>query len=283
MSGFALAWGVGGLLLAMALEGPAAQSRAVAELDHVPLAVRDLGQASADWRAMGFTLKAGRHHANGIRNAHVKFPDGSGIELITAGDAVDRLTARYLAFLARGNGPAFVALRAPDTARLTAALERAGCSFARDGDVIEFRHPRLEYLFAVRGNRSPTDRPEHCDHANGTTGLRAVWIAAPDGERLERVLAQLGGTVARRTVAAPDPVAAAVVALGAGEVVIVPASSQLTAGRPIVGASFTVRDIDVLARQLSAARVAARVEQAGSRRVLVPPDAAHGLWLEFRE
>jgi len=68
----------------MAAAGPAAPEPVVRGLDHVPLAVKDLEQAKADFEALGFALKPGRPHDNGLRNAHVKFPDGTEIELITA-------------------------------------------------------------------------------------------------------------------------------------------------------------------------------------------------------
>jgi hypothetical protein len=51
----------------------------IAGIDHIPLAVRDLEQASDAYRSFGFTLKPGRLHDDGIRNNHVKFKDGSGI------------------------------------------------------------------------------------------------------------------------------------------------------------------------------------------------------------
>jgi catechol 2,3-dioxygenase-like lactoylglutathione lyase family enzyme len=56
----------------------------LAGLDHIPIAVRDLEQASRRYQALGFSLKPGRVRANGIRNQHVKFPDGTELELITA-------------------------------------------------------------------------------------------------------------------------------------------------------------------------------------------------------
>jgi hypothetical protein len=44
-------------------------------LDHIPLAVTDLVVAAERYRQLGFTLKQGRPHENGIRNQHVKFRD----------------------------------------------------------------------------------------------------------------------------------------------------------------------------------------------------------------
>ena len=84
-------------------------------LDHIPVAVRDLEAASATYRALGFALKPGRPHANGIRNAHVKFPDGAGIELLTVPSAVDPLSTKYFDMIRAGEGPAFLSFHARDT------------------------------------------------------------------------------------------------------------------------------------------------------------------------
>src|SRR4030095_13804928 len=84
-----------------------AQDAVVRGLDHIPLAVRDLEQSQADFEALGFVLKPGRPHANGLRNAHAKFPDGTEIELITAVSASDALSSDYVDWLKQGAAPAF--------------------------------------------------------------------------------------------------------------------------------------------------------------------------------
>ncbi|HEX8906001.1 MAG TPA: VOC family protein, partial [Longimicrobiaceae bacterium] len=57
---------------------------AIARVDHVPVAVRDLEAAVRDFAALGFSFKPGRPHPNSILNQHVKFRDGTEVELITA-------------------------------------------------------------------------------------------------------------------------------------------------------------------------------------------------------
>ena len=274
--------GVGALLLVAPSVGPAGAPGPIVGLDHIPVAVRDLDQACATYRALGFVIKPGRPHTNGIRNAHVKFPDGSGIELITAGAAVDGLTTRYVQLIAQGEGPAFLALRARDPDRLVAALRSGGFPFSRDGDLTELRQPGLDWLFVVRDNRSPTDRPEHFDHRNGATALRAVWIATDAGAELERFLAHLGGVSTRRLMSVPDPVTVPLVAVDRGEVAILPASRQLNAGRPIVGVSLHVDRVELVGRQLSKAGFTPRVHTGAAPRVVVAPGETHGIWLEFR-
>lgn len=226
-------------------------------LDHVPVAVRDLDAAATMWQSLGFTLKPGRAHANGIRNLHAKFADGTEIELITAAEARDELSAHYVDFLRDGDGGAFLALH-------------AGAGF-RTPPSLPLDHP-LGWIFFGQLNRSPTDRPEHFVHANGAQTLQAVWLAAPDHgellELLERYDARPcdGGT--RVPLAASD------------ELRLLPPDTSLPPGRRILGVSVTVADLDRAVEVLAAAGVPA---QARGESVLVAPLHASRVWLELRE
>jgi hypothetical protein len=64
-------------------------------LRHVPVAVADLNRAASDFERLGFALKVGRPHDDGIVNRHAKFTDGTEVELITAPAATDALTGHY--------------------------------------------------------------------------------------------------------------------------------------------------------------------------------------------
>lgn len=271
-----------GVLAAMLSPSSAAQRPATIGLDHIPVAVGNLEGACATFAGLGFALKSGRAHANGIRNAHVKFPGGAGIELLTAPKAVDVLSAHYVDLLRAGEGPAFVSFHARDTQQLHAALREGGYEFRQDGEITELLLPEFAYLFMVRDNRSPTDRPEHFAHANGATALSAVWIATENGNALARLLVQLGGRQGRRQVLAPDPVEATVVSLAEGEVFILPKHRQVLDGRPVIGASFSVPDLSVVRRTLVKAQIKSWKGTGTSERVVVEPTIAHGMWLEFR-
>ena len=250
-------------------------------LDHIPVAVRDLEAASATYRALGFSLKPGRPHANGIRNAHVKFPDGAGLELLTVPAAVDPLSTKYLDMIRAGDGPAFLSFHARDTNALHAALRAGGYAFRDANGMTDLSAPPFGFLFWIADNRSPTDRPEHFAHPNGATALGAVSIATDDGDTLARLLVALGGRQEHREVLAPDRVEATVVKLAEGDVVILPARHQLLPGRPIIGASFRVKDLATVRRALAAGRVSPRPGLELAERLVVEPSKAHGLWLEF--
>jgi catechol 2,3-dioxygenase-like lactoylglutathione lyase family enzyme len=229
---------------ALALASCSAWAGTVEGLDHVVVAVNDLAAAVADYRALGFAIKPGRPHDNGIRNFHVKFSDGTEIELLTAPQSRDALTATYRQHLAEGDGPAFVALYAPHGRVPTG----------------------LPFVFLGSRNASPTDLPEHFAHPNGARSLIAVWLAAADTRSLSQALEGLGGR----------PIGGAV-KFDQGEVVLLRQASH----RPIVRAVVAVDDVGAARRYLRAMDIAVDDESEGS--VVLPRALTHGLVVELRE
>ena len=69
-------------------------------LDHVIVAVRDLHRAVEDWESIGlFATDGGTHPEVGTRNALVRFPDSSFLELMAIEDR-EKLQARAPRLLA---------------------------------------------------------------------------------------------------------------------------------------------------------------------------------------
>jgi catechol 2,3-dioxygenase-like lactoylglutathione lyase family enzyme len=239
----------------------------IAGLDHIPIAVNDLEAAADRYRSFGFVLKPGRPHDNGIRNQHVKFPDGTELELITAPAARDALTQTYRQHLAVGDGPTFLALYAPE---LAGSRERL-----KD----------LDYIFFGTRNHSPTDRPEHFAHPNTADSLISVWLAGADLSGERRLLESLGARLEVRDVLVPDAVTATVARLPEGQVVFLPRDRQLVPDRRIVGATVRVRDLGVARRTLERLPAAAGAVKSSSNgsRVFLPPSLTHGIWLELCE
>ena len=256
---------------------------ALVGIDHIPLAVNDLERAAATYRALGFTIKPGTVDSNGILTSLIKFPDGSGIELITASEAVDGLTEKYRQLLEAAEGPAFFAMHTRDTDKFIAALNTAQLDFSESDGVVEPGARTFDYLFFGRDNRLPTDRPEHFTHGNGATAMARVWIATDKSAELQQLLVTLGGEATSRTVYTPDKARAKVVAVTNGEIVILPKSHQLTKNRPIIGATFNVTDISLLERRLQSANIAFTKGGTENLSLIVAPPETHGMWLEFRE
>jgi catechol 2,3-dioxygenase-like lactoylglutathione lyase family enzyme len=201
--------------------GATAPTASSISLDHVVLAVNDLEAAAAKFRSFGFALKPGRLHDNGIRNEHVKFKDGTELELLTAPEARDDLTTRYRKHLAAGDGPAFLAL------------------MVRGAPAPTDRPP---YIFFGGRNASPTDTPEHFAHANTAESLVAVWLAGADFRR-ERALLERFGVKKDPKPLRVLGVEADVMRLADGGVIyFLPERLRVHRDRPIVGVTFRVTD-----------------------------------------
>lgn len=257
-------------------------------IDHIPVAVRDLDRASEHYRSLGFTLKPGRLHSNGIRNNHIKFPDGSGIELISPpAKPVDELTADYAARIVEGDGPAYLSFHARNPEKLVAALRSASIGFKKQDDFITLPDPRLQFLFFDQDNRSPTDRPEHFAHANTAVAMTGVWLAVDDTtqQSVAKLLLALGSVVSSKTVFVPCATKADVWTVQNGLIVLLPKSYELHPGRPVVGVDFQVRDFAAATRYLPSRPISscANSKESGPRRLFMPPTGANGLWLEFHE
>ena len=257
-------------------------------LDHVPIAVRDLERARRHWsQDLGFTLKPGRVHENGIENAHIKFADGTALELITASRPGDALAASYIALLEKGEGGAFLALEPADFAQVETAISKAGHAY----DVITGPYYRwltfsegtpLDYLFFNRITNVPVDSPEMLRHANGALGLGAVWIAGDRAAGTRQLLAAIGTGESGGTVVLPGGRVADRVRLDAGELYLFRGGQG---DHPAVaGITIRVPELAAVRRALGTDTSAfTSGEDARGRFLRVTPEHANGVWLEFLE
>lgn len=244
------------LFLVFCCSVPASAQQGVLGLDHIPVVVKDLDRAKQDFMKLGFTLKPGRLHDNGLRNEHVKFDDGTEIELITPTDASDALSSQYVDWLREGDGA------------VSLGLFRPGKPPA----------PPPGVFFAGR-QKSTTDLPEHFDHPNGAVTLSAVWLAgSPVAQKLSNLP---GAKVVQAPFCAPFGFGNKVVRWKEGELFLLPESQQIVPGRPIVAATVTVRSLAAVQGVFAATRTKARPAPGCARNSLWVE--THGLWLEFFE
>lgn len=250
---------MGRLLLALLLvvtSAASASAQQVLGLDHIPVVVKDLARAKLDFEKLGFTLKPGRPHDNGLRNEHVKFADGTEIELIAPDGAHDELSAKYVEWLAEGDGP------------VSLGLYRPGKTSA----------PPPGVFFGSR-QKSPTDLPKHFDHLNGALTLSSAWLA---GSPVETTLARLpGAKILRTPFCAPFGFGTTIVQWKEGSLLLLPKSQQIVPDRPIVAATVTVRSLLTVQGVFAATKTNARPSVGCARNSLWVE--THGLWLEFLE
>jgi hypothetical protein len=252
-------------------------------LDHLTVAVNDLDRARSRFESMGFTLKPGRPHSNSIRNVHAKFGDGTEIELITAAEPRDSLARDSLALMAQGDGGAFVALRSPAVDEVARRYKANGLSgrISHDGGDRWIAQPRgtaLRFLWVQEIARPTIDPARFVTHANGAARLSAVWIDSSLAKALEPLRRAHGAPAVER----PWPRGRSREIRLSGGALYCVAGRAARPSRPILGATVEVRDIAAVESLLRTAGIRGehRRDERGAT-VLIAPDAANGIWLEF--
>ncbi len=227
-------------------------------LDHVVFATNDLDATAQRFRSFGFTLKLGRPHDNGIRNQHVKFADGTELELLTAPEARDELTTKYRQHLAEGDGPAYLALMVR-------------------GEPAPAEKP--SYIFFGSRNASPTDLPVHFEHANTAHSLIAVWLSRRDFKAEKTLLARYNAKDRERR-SMIGHVAQVVELAEGGALYLLPHAAGPIADRPIVGVTLAIRSISTAENALRQAGVVYATDYQRGSILLTPPETG-GLWIEL--
>ena len=175
-----------------------AQDRSPAvRLDHIIIVVPDLDSAAAPLARLGFRFKPGRLHSSNLINRHIKFRDGTGIELMSlAGPPKDSMAMRYRALLDRGPGGAYVALRTDSLELVALAAHRLGLETRRTSlgpwQFLGFPGPSdASAVFFVAGGAAASDPDSVLAHPNGALSLEEAWVEG--GPLLDSLMSAVGG------------------------------------------------------------------------------------------
>ena len=110
-------------------------------IDHVIVSVSDLEKSSRVFEKLGFKVKPGTLHKNGIINSHIKFSNESAVELISIqGSPGDELAKRYQTKILQGGGGTFIALRGIPFHKLATILNDLNIEFHW------LKHPLWDYI-----------------------------------------------------------------------------------------------------------------------------------------
>ncbi|WP_428273848.1 VOC family protein [Candidatus Palauibacter sp.] len=175
-------------------------------LDHVPIAVGDLGALSQRLTdEFGFRIRSPEPDENGLATASIPFGDGTRLALRTmqpasalGPDAPGAVEAqRYADLIADGGGGAYLAFSGPAPAGVLEIAgelepELAAVSAGAGGRVAFPRGHPLHPVFFVTSDRESVTSADAAPHPNGARGLEAVWVMVEDPERLTRFLLAFG-------------------------------------------------------------------------------------------
>lgn len=248
-------------LIFLILESGLAQSRLIdTSLDHITLAVSDLNKATKTYSDLGFTPKDGSLHKNGLLNKHLKFKDGSSLELMTVqGNPSDAKAKAYQDFLNEKEGAIYLALKAPFDKVMKYADSLYLSYSVIDEDLfsyITFENKGVSSFYFI-GYTNPISDPDYATtHSNKVTGIKAVWITA--SPMFKELIIALGADF-RGTLRTPDNKENVVYRLNGYDFIIDDSTQE---DSKIMGIQFDSSDIFSLE--------------------WLPPSENHGVWITFR-
>lgn len=279
---------------------------AITGIDHAQIGVADLARAAEAWRRLGFTLTPQGRHVGRPTGNHCVMLDHDYVELIGIVDPSGPHSRLADLLAEKGEGLIGLAL-APTTADAAAAqFASAGVAahpsglerpvIAPDGNEALARFARVEIdqaatpdfrLFACEHlTRELVWRPEWTHHANTAVGIAGVTVLSANPPALADAYARLFGA---GSLTMTDDVLTVFVgrtpvlfATPADAETMFPTLAGDIGGPLPRGFALTleVADIDAAARHLAGAGV--RFAQDGAGRLVVPPEAATGVLVEFR-
>jgi catechol 2,3-dioxygenase-like lactoylglutathione lyase family enzyme len=271
--------------------------------DHCMILVRDLAQAAACYRGLGFTLTdRGEHPAFGTAN-HTIMLDGNYLELLTV-ERVTPASGARAEILRHGEGAYGVALATEDSDAIHHALADRGItvdppvSFVRpvllpDGmrdarfRIVQFPPvPALPNLFVCQHfTRDLVWQPEWMAHPNGALRVSEIILSHADSATLSADYARVFGREAIETTAHGWRMALGNVCLSVnppaaltGRFAGVVLPNELDAW--FAGLAIAVRSLDVFVAALRSSSIPYVTLAEG---IVVPPAAANGTLLLFHD
>jgi Glyoxalase-like domain len=271
-----------------------------ATLNHVVIAVHDLDAAGKVYSTLGLAVLPGGRHPTGTQNAIVRFSDRAYLELISPYDANLSDGKEVAEFLGKGEGAIAAGLEIDSAESAARDLRATGLKVRGPtaGTILlpgETQAPprwwTVEYedevaarpVFLIQYISAPP-RPAPA-HANSASTLAALLVAVSDMEKAAAAYGNIGW-IGDREIDMPEFGAAAKqIALKSGSILLLRATdpSGPTArrlkqrGEGILGVRIGVTDLGKARSSVGNNNVS-----ANDQSVLVSPESAAGVWLQFQ-
>lgn len=151
-------------------------------VDHVIYLVKNIDSAKLEFKNKGFTLKTGTKHENGITNAHIKFENGTALELLSLyKEPTAPLSKNYFQMLAQGEGLVYIAFSGIELSIASQYLTGLGIAYktaeSRLWNYLSFpEHSSLSSFFIIAYKLDFSENPKFLQHPNGALGIASITI-----------------------------------------------------------------------------------------------------------
>ena len=247
-------------------------------IDHISIAVQELEGTILDFQQLGFTIKPGRLHKNSINNAHIKFADGSALELITASEPKDKLAAHYLHFLKNGDGAAYLALSMKNPALLAKILTDLNPILVKGSYYQWLTFPEespLSYIFFIKYTSPLNEEKAYFSHENSVSAIQSIMLTKPDFQAEKSLFRNMGFRISQSEANQNHQI----VNLGDHDIIMneVPDAKN---DRAIIGVTLQLEEMDSLTKILENS---IEIPSAPVGTISLTKEICHGIEVAFNE
>ncbi len=164
--------------------------------DHILIGVKNLEKQTETFRKLGFSIKKGKQHKNGIKNNFIEFGDSSEIELIEVQQASDKLSEKYKKLIDKNIYGLQFALRVNNVKKLKDNFSKLNSDFTilsvnKDYSILSKNKmdkglPVFFIQYNIDNNNTLTS------HSNGSKGIYSIWLSTNDIKNTAQKLSDMG-------------------------------------------------------------------------------------------
>lgn len=167
-----------------------------AKLDHVIIGALNFQETSIFFNNLGFSIKDGYKHKNGISNNFIEFIDNSEIEIIEISESSNTSSENYKSFIdAKISGLQF-AIRVNEIKQLKLSFEKLNFPFIyldknKAYSTLSSKSINTELpIFFIKYNKENNNT--EVNHTNKTKGIKSIWFETKDIKKSAGQLVDFG-------------------------------------------------------------------------------------------
>lgn len=153
-------------------------------LDHIILGSKNLSNSELFFnKALGFSVKKGKPHKNGIENLFIEFADSSEIEILSVDIPRDPLAKKYKIQLENENLGLQFAIRSNSIDQLANNFKSISSDYSiltkqNNYSTLSKNNTSEDFpFFFIQYKNNPTGNVKH---DNKTSGISSVWLSTPN-------------------------------------------------------------------------------------------------------
>jgi hypothetical protein len=252
--------------------------------DHLIIGTANISE-SANFFAdvLGFTIKNGRQHSNGVNNLFIEFKDNSELELISVIDPKDNIARKYRSLIEHKKYGLQFAMRTDRLNEVISHFSNLNSDYNKIHENENYSvlskseyDAKLPLFFMKHKNQNFNTET---DHQNSAKGIRSIWFSTQKLKETIFDLADLGFQLVDTVKVHGFSNRSVLMKNDNFEIILLEEKDY-----GILGVTIILDDLSVVKRRLDNKNLKYRSynDEKGSG-IILSPETSESIWIEFKE